>query len=523
MIFRSPYPDIEIPEISLTAFALRHAERLADKPALIDGTNGRALTYGALAETIRRVAAGLAQRGVRKGDAFAIYAPNSLEYVVAFHAVASLGGIVVPLNPAYTVDELSHVLDDTGAVYLLTGPGGLDRATEAARRCGIREVFVFGEAQGVTPFASLLTSDGEPPIVPIDPRRDVVYLPYSSGTTGLPKGVMRTHFSLVASASQWVSAGELAEDDVLPGYLPFFHAVGVLLTLNLGLMAGATSVLMPRFDLASLLQLVQDYGITRLNVVPPIVVALAKEPMVDDYDLSTVRAVVCGGAPVGEDVARLCAARLGCPVKQMYGMTEVGATHSAPDDLDPSKIGSIGPCLPNTECKVIDVVTGTELGPGQQGELWVRTPAMMKGYFNQPDATAATIDAGGWLHTGDVGSADEDGWFTIVDRLKELIKYKAYQVAPAELEAILLSHPAVADAAVIPSPDARAGEVPKAFVVLKTGATPEELMAFVAARVAPYKKVRLVEFVELIPRSPSGKILRRVLVERERTALLARV
>ena len=197
--------------------------------------------------------------------------------------------------------------------------------------------------------------------------------------------------------------------------------------------------------------------------------------------------------------------------------------HIAPDGPELRKLGSVGPCAPNTECKVIDVATGDELGPGEHGEIWVRGPQMMKGYLNQPEATAATIDAEGWLHTGDIGYADEDGWFYIVDRLKELIKYKAYQVAPAELEAVLLAHPAVADAAVIPSPDDEAGEVPKAFVVLKSEATAEELMAFVAARVAPYKKVRRVEFVEQIPKSPSGKILRRVLVERERAAVLSPV
>ena len=253
-------------------------------------------------------------------------------------------------------------------------------------------------------------------------------------------------------------------------------------------------------------------------LVPPIVLALAKNPIVDDYDLSRLKTIVCGAAPLGEEVARACATRLGCRVKQVYGMTETGPTHMAPDDGDPSKIGD-GRSV-HAEHRVQDRRRGDgrRARPRPAGRDLRAGPVMMKGYLNQPEATAQTIDAEGWLHTGDLGFADEDGWLYVVDRLKELIKYKGYQVAPAELEAVLLTHPAVADVAVIPSPDEAAGEVPKAFVVLQGEATADELMAFVAARVAPYKKVRRLEFVEQIPKSASGKILRRVLVERERAA-----
>jgi acyl-CoA synthetase (AMP-forming)/AMP-acid ligase II len=241
---------------------------------------------------------------------------------------------------------------------------------------------------------------------------------------------------------------------------------------------------------------------------------------VDDYDLSALKTIACAAAPLGRDVALACARRLDCRVKQLYGMTEVGATHIAPDDVDPAKLASVGPCAPNAECKVVDLLTGHEVGPGEDGELCVRTPAMMRGYLNRPETTAQTIDGDGWLHTGDIGHADADGYFYIVDPLKELIKYKGGQVAPAELEAILLAHPAVADVAVVPSPDEAAGEVPKAFVVARAETSADELMDFVATRVAPYKKVRRLEFVEQIPKSPSGKILRRLLVERERAAAL---
>jgi len=258
--------------------------------------------------------------------------------------------------------------------------------------------------------------------------------------------------------------------------------------------------------------------VTRAELVPPIVLALAKDPRVDDYDLSSLRIVTSAAAPLGEELAHRCAERLGCRVKQAYGMTELGGgTHFAPDAGE-DRPESIGRPLPGVECRVVDCVTGADVGPGRRGELLVRAPGAMRGYLGNDAATARTVDLDGWLRTGDIVSADADGWFFIVDRMKELIKYKGYQVAPAELEALLVTHPAVADAAVVGSPEEEAGEVPKAFVVLRAPASADELMRFVADRVAPYRKVRRLEVVEEIPKSPSGKILRRVLLERERRA-----
>jgi len=258
--------------------------------------------------------------------------------------------------------------------------------------------------------------------------------------------------------------------------------------------------------------------VTFAYVVPPIVLALAKQPSVDKYDLSKLRCINSGAAPLGEDLARACATRLGCLVKQGYGLTETSpvthATLPVPDKIKPA---AVGPCIPNTESKVVDFVSEAALGPNQRGEIWVRGPQVMQGYLNRPDATAAMIDAEGWLRTGDIGYADEDGYFYIVDRVKELIKYNAYQVAPAELEALLLGHPAVADAAVVGRPDEAAGELPTAYIVAREAVSAEEIMAYIAERVAPYKKIRAVEFIEQIPKSASGKILRRVLIERERS------
>ena len=517
MIFRGPYPDVTIPEVSLTDFIFSSTQEVKDKPALIDGPSGRALTYAQLEDKVRRVATSLAQRGFKKGDVLGIFSVNCPEYGVLFHAVAMLGGINTTLNPLYTAEEAAAQLKDAGAKILVTAPPFIDKAREAAEAANIEELFVFGEAEGAMPFASLLESDGDPPKVEIDPRRDLVALPYSSGTTGLPKGVMLTHYNLVANMRQMDGLDYFHRDDTLLCVLPLFHIYGLVVIFNMGLHMGATVVTMPRFDLEQFLGNIQKYRVTLAHIVPPIVLKLAKDPIVDNYDFSTLKTIFSGAAPLGAELTRECIERIGCSIRQGYGMTETSpVTHSSPADASKAKLGSIGPPAPNTECKLVDPASGDELGPNEEGEVCVRGPQVMLGYLNNPEATARTIDADGWLHTGDIGYADDDGHFYIVDRVKELIKYKGFQIAPAELEAVLITHPAVADAAVIPLPDDEAGEVPKAFVVLKGEASPEVIKEFVAARVAPYKKIREIEFIDQIPKSLSGKILRRVLVEKER-------
>jgi len=305
--------------------------------------------------------------------------------------------------------------------------------------------------------------------------------------------------------------------------LPLFHIYGLVVVLNMGLYSGATVVLMPRFELESFLKAVQAYEVTLTHLVPPIILALGKSPVVDNYKLPKLHTIFSGAAPLGEDLTRACMDRLGCSVRQGYGMTETSpVTHSSPAPPWPVKFGSVGVPAPNTECKIVDLETGDPLGTGERGEVCVRGPQIMRGYLNNPEATARTIDSENWLHTGDIGYFDEDGHFFIVDRAKELIKYKGFQVPPAELEAVLLTHPSIADAAVIPCPDEEAGEVPKAIVVLRHPSDPEAIMEFVAERVAPHKRIRYLEVVESIPKSPSGKILRRVLVETDRAKSAAR-
>src|SRR6266852_4255291 len=479
MIFKSPYPDIAIPEVPIADFILENASRFSAKPALIDAITDRSLTYEELPDLVNRTAAGLAARGFQKGDVFAIHTLNCPEYAIAFLGVARLGGACTMVSPLFNEAELTTQLKDSGAKYLLTDPQLADTTLAAARAVNISEVFALGEIDGATPFCSLLDNSGKVPSVEIDPRSDLVALPYSSGTTGLPKGVMLTHYNLVATLRQMETVDVLRSQDTTICVVPCYHLYGLHIVINLALRTGATVVMLRQFDLENFLRALEKYQVNVVPAVPPIVLALSASPLVDRYDLSKLEALHCGAAPLSTEVANSCSERLGLRISYGYGMTELSSvSHLSYRNAEKHKPDSTGYCLPNTVCKI--------------------------------------IDSESWLHTGDIGYADEDGALFIVDRLKELIKYKGRQVAPAELEAVLLSHPAIADAAVIPSPDEKAGEVPIAFVVLKKSATRAEIIDFVAERVAAHKKIRRVEFVDEIPKSPAGKILRRLLVQRVR-------
>ncbi len=518
-VISSPFADVEIPDTSLVPFVLQHASTLSDKPAIVCGVTGRGYTYGELARAIHRVAAGLQARGIGKGDVVGLVSPNIPEFAVVFYAVASIGAICSTVNPIATAEEIGAQFADSEALMLVTIPELLEKCMTASRLATtVREIVVIGEADGATPFTELFAFGDTPTPVAIDPARDVCVLPYSSGTSGIPKGVMLTHRNLVANLCQIQAPVPMVnESDTLLGVLPFFHIYGMVPIMGGVLSSGATLITVPRFDLPQVLEIIQKHRITFAHVVPPIVLALAKHPIVDNYDLSSLHTVFSGAAPLGAELTAACATRLGCRVRQGYGLTETSpVTHVHPLESDIVDGASVGPAIANTEARIVDPATGDDVETGERGELWLRGPQVMLGYFNKPEATAACMTDDGWFKTGDVAVVNDRGWFSIVDRVKELIKYKGLQVAPAELEAVLLSNPAIADAAVIPVPDDEAGEVPKAFVVVRTPIDAAQVMAYVAERVSPYKKVRQVEFVDAIPKSPSGKILRRLLVDRER-------
>lgn len=381
-------------------------------------------------------------------------------------------------------------------------------------------VVVIDGAEGHPSASEILAAAHPRPQLTIDPATQLAVLPYSSGTTGFPKGVMLTHRNLVANVAQCEAIG-VTGDDVVLAVLPFFHIYGMTVLLNYALRHRARLVTMARFDLADFLRIIAEHRTSWLFIAPPIAVALAKHPAVDGVDTSAVKVVFSGAAPLDASLANAVADRLGCVVAQGYGMTETSPVTHVIDWRDASiDRSSIGTPVPGTEARVVDSagvdVAVPDHGPSEPGELWIRGPQVMTGYLNDPDATAATLDADGWLHTGDLATLDAGGIFRIVDRLKELIKYRGYQVPPAVLEAVLLQHPEVADAAAIGALDADGQEFPKAFVVRKQGSevSAEDVMAFVAERVSPHEKVREVEFIEAVPKSASGKILRRELRDR---------
>jgi acyl-CoA synthetase (AMP-forming)/AMP-acid ligase II len=513
MLFRSPWFTIEpYPEVPLTDFLAPAAERYGDKPAFIN-FDGASHSFTKTWEACRRLGRFLQDQGIQKGDRVAILSPNAPEYFVAFYGTLYAGGVVSTLNPLYKEREIQHQLEDCGARAIFH-MGAMAPIISTVREqlphldhaWSIEDVWrLAGEA-----------ADGPAP-VRINAKEDLAALPYSSGTTGLPKGVMLTHYNLVSNIRQTNTTGIASGYSVFLDFLPFYHIYGMVVLMGCGFAAGIPQVVMPRFDPTLCLDLIQKHKITNLFAVPPALLALANFPDAGKFDTSSLQTIMSGAAPLPPEVARAAAKALNTTVLQGYGMTETSPVTNV-NPITRIKPETVGPPIADTVEKVVSLDDGRELGPGEVGELMVQGPQVMKGYWQRPEETADTLPGEGWICTGDIVQIDEEGYVTILDRKKEMIKYKGYQVAPAELEALLLEHPAVMDSAVIPKRDPEAGEVPKAFVVLKQGQEggAEEIMRFVEERVAPYKKVREIEFVDSIPKTLSGKILRRELIERER-------
>jgi acyl-CoA synthetase (AMP-forming)/AMP-acid ligase II len=531
-VFRSEYPDVPpVVEPIHEAVLGRAATEFGDLAALIDGVNGTTVTYSQLDTYHRRIAAALADAGLRKGDVLALHSPNTIAYPAVFYGATRAGATVTTIHPLSTAEEFAKQLHDSSARWIVTVSPLLEVARRAAELvAGIKEIFVCDRAEGHVSVLDMLVSTAPEPDIAIDPSGDIAVLPYSSGTTGLPKGVMLTHRSIATNLAQLDPMLAMGPGDRILAVLPFFHIYGLTALMNAPLRHGSTVVILPRFELGGFLTAIQNHRINLLYVAPPVVLALAKHPAVDEYDLSSLKYIVSAAAPLDARLAQACSARLGLPpVLQAYGMTELSpGTHAVPVSAADPAPGSVGKLLPNTEMRILSLdEPGMDMKVGEQGEIAIRGPQVMAGYLGRPDATADMIDADGWLHTGDVGYVDADGWLFVVDRVKELIKYKGFQVAPAELEALLLAHEGIADAAVIGVLDEDENEIPKAYVVRRgamegfADATAEELtedevLAYVAERVAPYKRIRRVEFIGSVPRAASGKILRRELRDRER-------
>lgn len=475
MIYRSPLPAVAVPERTVPDHVLERA-RHNDKVALVDAVTGESLTYAELAEQVIRTAKGLVRTGIKPGDTVAIASLNRPGYAVGLHAVMAAGATAALINPVLTPSEIARLKDLANVTATLDLDDLPGSSTET--------------------------------LPPGNPAGSAAIL-FSSGTTGLTKAVRLSHRALVANLEQHRPGWRIDETDVLAANLPFFHIYGFAIILNSGLLGGATLVTMPRSDAGTYLRRLAEHRVTRAFLVPPLVAAIAdhREPV----PKLGLKLVLCGAAPLDDAIRREAERKLQAPVRQGYGLTEAGGTHQTFDDDLESDPTSVGVLCPGTEARIVEPGTTKD---ADEGELLIRGPQVMDGYRGDEEATReAFVD--GWLRTGDLVRI-HNGRFHVVDRIKEMIKYRGYQVAPAELEALLRRHPAVRDAAVIGAPDRVNGEIPKAFVVTQGDVTAEELMAFVAAEVAPFKKVRQVEFVQEIPKSISGKILRRLLKDTSR-------
>jgi long-chain acyl-CoA synthetase len=480
----------------------------------------RSLTFADLDIESNQLAHGLRALGLKSEDRLGIFMTNCPEVEIAYYAASKLGAVSCPLNSAYREREVSYQLNSAGARMLITHTK-LWPVVEAAlpRLATPLTIIVVGDGAPDSVPNIISYSDAvegqsaDPPATHIDPDQ-VAVLPFSSGTTGLPKGVMLTHRNLAINHEQWGSRLQLSPDDSYIIYQPLSHIYGVTM-MGVSVRSGSKQILLERFDLESYIRLIEQHGVTWLFAVPPTLLTLANTPWLDRSHFRTVKYSFSAAAPLPPDVARRVEDRFGFRIVQGYGLTESGpATHQTP--LDRIKPESSGPLLADTELRIVDIETGEiDLPPGETGEIVVRGPQVMKGYWNAPEETARAL-RNGWLYTGDIGWVDEEGYIFVVDRKKEMIKYKSFSIAPAELEAVLLEHPDIEDCAVIGAPDADAGEIPKAFVVARAGQTLdlEALARFVSERVAGYKQIRQYEALDEIPKSPSGKILRRVLKQR---------
>ncbi|XP_059627296.1 4-coumarate--CoA ligase-like 1 [Cornus florida] len=523
-IFRSLYPPVAVSDMTLPDFVLQDAELYANKVAFVDLVTGKEYTYGQVVRDIRRFAKALRSLGLRKGNVVVVVLPNVAEYAIVALGIMAAGGVFSGANPSAHSLEIKKQVEAADAMLIVTNGATYKKVKDL--EC---PVTVLGEerVEGTICWDELLEAADRASndiIKEVVRQTDLCALPFSSGTTGVSKGVMLTHRNLVANlCSTLFSVGpELVGQITILGLMPFFHIYGMTGICCATMKNKGKVVVMGRYELEAFLNALITHEITFAPIVPPIIQALVKNPVVDEFDLTRLklRAVMSAAAPLAPEILSAFEKKFpGVEVQEAYGMTEhscITLSHGDPNKGHRiSKKNSVGFVLPNMEVKFVDPNTGQSLPKNTHGEICVRSQCVMQGYFKNEVETAQTIDKNGWLHTGDIGYIDDDGDVFIVDRIKELIKYKGFQVAPAELEGILLTHSSVEDAAVVGLPDEEAGEIPAGCVVMNSNAkeSEEEIMNYVASNVANYKRVRVLQFVDKIPTSPSGKIMRRLLKE----------
>jgi long-chain acyl-CoA synthetase len=513
---------LEYPDIPFHALLAHAAERWPEKVAI--SFQGRDIRFRELDEQATRAAGGLVAHGLRPQDRVALLLPNCPEYAAIFFGCTRANLVPSPLNPSYKEREVRHQVSEAGARALVVHISLWPVVEQVRHELPSVEtiVVVGGEAPAGTVTLEHVLSHGSdsPPDVLFRPD-DLAVLPFSSGTTGTSKGVMLTQRNVVCNTHQFADTTRTTEADVVLIFLPLYHIYGVSL-MSFSIAMGARQILLPRFDLSEIVRLIEQEQVTELYVVPPVMLALANAPDLRPEQFRSLRFIMSAAAPLPPDVARRVYDRLKVPVVQAYGMTETSPlTHMVPLDRPELGFDTVGVVAADTRCRIMDLERGErELQVGEVGEVVLAGPQIMAGYWNAPAETARVL-RGGWLYSGDVGCVDGRGNLSIVDRKKEMIKYKAFSIAPAELEAVLLEHPAVADCAVTAMRDEEAGEVPRAYVVLRPGqeSTPDELQEFVRDRVAGYKQIRRVDILDSIPRTPSGKILRRMLKEQAQVGL----